>query len=72
MIVISKAQADKLLKESCGKLRRARYCNGKYNPSATMVGKAVAAVGGVVAIYPQRQSDRDGPYIRMMCLEETP
>lgn len=67
--VISESQAKRLWAQTGMQLGRMKHCTGKYAtlPSEA-VGNDVRVSDDVVAVYPVRRRDRDGPYTQMMCL----
>lgn len=47
-----------------------KYCTGKYrvDQDVPFVGRVVNASDDVLAIWPTRRKDKDGPYIQLMCM----
>ena len=73
--ITTKTKADAILVDSLfnpvnGRtLNRMKYCTGKYKPGA-YVGTDVRVSDDVHAVYTSRQRDKDGPFIRLMCVCE--
>ena len=68
MKIITKAEADKLY--NANSTHRIKFCSGKYKPENIYVGRDVTAEVNerILAVYPIKGKDRDGPFIRLMCL----
>ena len=63
MLIIKKSEAMKLLKSNPD-LIKGCFCKGKYKweKESDHVGNPVPDIKGVVAVYAERRSDRDGAY----------
>lgn len=71
MNIVSKSSAIKLLGREQGEvpLEKVRFDLGKYKGvPGDYVGREVRAIEGVVAVWPERRTDRDGPYVALMSL----
>lgn len=73
MKIITKRQADRLLVEGLfkpgGTPRVGNYDMGKYKaPPKELIGREVADIEGVLAVFPVRQRDGWGPYTSLKSL----
>lgn len=53
--------------------RQQRFSPGKYRWQGSVrhyVGQEVDDIAGVLAVWPERRHDADGPYACLMCLSE--
>ena len=44
-----------------------RYDMGKYNAGQSFVGRDLKVAKHVLAVWPERRKDSDGPYIALFC-----
>jgi len=71
MNIVSKSSALELQRANpaAGPLEKRRFDLGKYKGApGDYVGREVRAIEGVVAVWPERRTDRDGPYVALMSL----
>lgn len=77
MQTTTKAKADRMQTDSLftpgGTLHRERYDRGKYKWKGACkhyVGIEIAVRDGIVAVWPERGNDADGPYTAFYCLSQ--
>lgn len=68
MRIITKREADRLQTDSLftpgGTLSKSRFDLGKYKGRPSdYIGREVPTLPGVMAVFPARLKDRDGPYV---------
>lgn len=63
MKIVTKSEANRILVENPN-ARRWRFDRAKYaGPASAFVGRDVVDIQGVLAVYPERRQDADGPYV---------
>ncbi|MDO3380423.1 DUF987 family protein [Geoalkalibacter halelectricus] len=66
LVVVSRSKAERQFNNN-PQVERMKLDNGKYDPAGMYIGKEVEVPENILAVYPVRQKDAHGPYVRLWC-----